>query len=304
VRDDPEEVSPASFRPIVPPEGIRHPILGGLFRPEEIASLPALWGYQRAREVASDATVLLAHPTEKAGGRPAPVLAVHQLEKGRVACLTVDSIWRWAFSEAGSGPKAYRRLWDGISRWLLKDAGMDYIRLKSPEGFVEGRPGRLNVQTLDASYLGIKGVRPRVRVSQEGRPDAEMEASLSDSSGESYLDLPPLSRGPLSVEAHLAGREKSGYVARGSFTVEDASREFRRNGLDTGFLRRRAEASGGTVLPIRDFNPGSPSAFYRNARYELIGRKEYSLWDRPWLLVFALALACSEWWMRRRNGGT
>jgi hypothetical protein len=34
----------------------------------------------------------------------------------------------------------------------------------------------------------------------------------------------------------------------------------------------------------------------------IVGEKRLGLWDRPWVLLFALGLLSTEWWLRRRWG--
>jgi hypothetical protein len=49
------------------------------------------------------ARALLVHPSQKsADGKPAPVLAVTEVGRGRTLALLTDSAWSWGFGAAGA----------------------------------------------------------------------------------------------------------------------------------------------------------------------------------------------------------
>ena len=118
-----------AFRPVLTPEGERHPVTRLVADPAENR---AWWSRMRemdgtnvVRGVKNRAAVLLAHPTlTDIAGAPLPVLAAWESEKGRAMALTVDASWRWSLSEAaeGRGNQAYLRFWKNSLRWLMQDA--------------------------------------------------------------------------------------------------------------------------------------------------------------------------------------
>ena len=73
------------------------------------------------------ARALLVHPSQKSSdGRPAPVLAVSDVGKGRSLALLTDSAWTWGFQAAGAGDdgRAFQRFWEGAIRWLVRDPAL------------------------------------------------------------------------------------------------------------------------------------------------------------------------------------
>ena len=86
-------------------------------------NLSKMDGFNRSDGTIDGGASLLAHPSEKSGGKPMPILAVREAGQGRVMSLAVDSSWRWSFSEAveGSGNQAYLRFWKNSLQWLVGD---------------------------------------------------------------------------------------------------------------------------------------------------------------------------------------
>src|SRR5439155_16947239 len=71
-------------------------------------------------------------PTLKSeDGKPAPVLAVSDVGKGRALALLTDTAWHWGFLAAGAGDdgRAFQRFWEGAIRWLVRDPALTLLRV-------------------------------------------------------------------------------------------------------------------------------------------------------------------------------
>ena len=125
-------LSTEPFAPKLTDEGLRHPITQLRFdRRDNLArwaGLPQLEGVNLVAGVKPGATVLLEHPTLRAGDRPMPVLVVGEHGKGRTLALLTDSAWRWGFLASGrdgDDGRAYTRFMENAVRWLFKDPDLE-----------------------------------------------------------------------------------------------------------------------------------------------------------------------------------
>ncbi len=108
------------FVPVLTAEGRAHPALQGCAEffttnPERVA----LDGANRVTGLKPGAQALLVHPTERADGRPMPVMAVQSYGSGRVMAMTADTTWKWKFEVESQGVESpYYRFWRQSVRWL------------------------------------------------------------------------------------------------------------------------------------------------------------------------------------------
>jgi len=121
---------PKRFNVTPTPLGLSHPVMQ-LERDAEAnrnawLDLPQLEGCNRVGRVKPGALLLAVREHE---GEPVPVLAYHQVGKGRVLSLTVDTTWRWMMmrdpgdDDAGvpEGTDYYRPFWGNVVRHLAPD---------------------------------------------------------------------------------------------------------------------------------------------------------------------------------------
>jgi uncharacterized membrane protein len=112
------------FLPRLTPEGVRHPIFGGIagFFPSGVSptpaesGLPPLEGCTRIEAARPDASVLAVCPAVS----PAmPVLAVRTVDRGRTAVFTGDTTRRWQQTPRALGRDSpFLRFWGQMVRWL------------------------------------------------------------------------------------------------------------------------------------------------------------------------------------------
>ena len=146
--DGPRAFSTDNFKPRLTPAGRSHPVtslsLDAKANEARWAALPSLQGINRVARLQPGATALLVHPNQSAGdGKPAPVLAVNNVGKGRTLALLTDSAWNWGFAAADDGRgrgarseeaagaktggddgRALQRFWEGAIRWLVRDPAL------------------------------------------------------------------------------------------------------------------------------------------------------------------------------------
>ena len=267
---------------------------------EQLRTLPALEGFNRVARAHGDAAVLAVHPTQRGeDGRPAPVLAVREVERGRVLTLLTDSSWLWRFAGAG-GASAYDAFWQRAVRYLLGDPEFDRLRVVTGHHpYPADRPFRITITASDPKYLPAKGVVVAYRVVRTDRtPETEVTSGTGVTGGSGELPvtltLPP---GSFRVEAKgvLEGRSVK---ARGELVTEGQAAELARVAPDPRLLMAVAVATGGRVLEPDGL---ALARLHAPRIVRLDNLRSEPLVGNVWLLWGLIALALgAEWLLRRR----
>ncbi len=296
--------TPVSFVPALTAEGRRHPLTRLAPDPEENdqwwSRLSPVDGANLARGVAPGATVLLEHPSLNAGSGKMPVLAVREVGKGRSMALTIDSSWRWSFSEAaeGRGNQAYLRFWKNAFRWLVADPTADRVTLETArENYALGEDIRLVVQARDPGFAPLANAK--VEAVLEGEPPIRLEGK-TDADGEVSLLWTADRRGAQRAKVKVTG-EKGEWIGNAEtvFAVTTRDPELDDVAPDAPFLQWVADSAGG-----RYYEAGvtGPLLLDETAGREIHERKETPLWRGPWLGLWIGVSAGIAWIVRRRAG--
>lgn len=296
-------------RPRVTAEGRRHPVtrLAAGDGPNAAAweALPAVPGLNltRALPPGQGAAVLLEAPGVLVDGRPAPVVAVREVGRGRSLAVATDSTWFWGFvaAESGRGGRAHQRFWLNALRWLVRDPGTDALQVEPDERAVEpGAPVGLTVSLRGADFGPAAGKKVRVElVGDDGKAAASGDATTG-TDGEARLELLPPAPGAYRIVARAEGAG-GGEVGSGAVAVRGTGPEDADAAPRPELMRAIAEATGGehSELP----GGGLPQlALQDPERVEIGRRKDVPIWDRGWYLAALAATLAAEWVLRRRFG--
>ncbi len=298
-------VDEAAFAPVLTEAGARHPVTRLVAELSENAALwqrlPSMHGTNLTGGAASDAGVLLSHPSQRQGGAALPVLAVRQVGLGRTLALTVDSSWRWSFSEAalGGGNQAYLRFWKSAMRWLVGDPDDQAVVIELPRENVEpGESLQVTVRVRDAGFAAVPGATV---VGSVSGPDGEVPLSgLTGADGHVGFGVPTATRGAhrVKIRALAADRSELG-SAETVYAVFTRDPELDRISADAETLRALADATGGAFVPGGTW---SPPLRKEAAGRVVTDRRESALWSAPLLALVAASLLSLSWWFRRRAG--
>jgi len=206
----------------------------------------------------------------RAGGGPAEAGMVLREEEGRREVVVLASgFWRWA-SREGSPRDAYRRLWAGVSGWLLEagEEGRGPEMAPRPPVQGEGVPVRWSVGR-DAP----DSVRIEVRHEADGGVVADTVVATE---GASEVRTRPLDPG---LYAFRIGDGGDG--GEGRFEISPYTEELLRRPLDPDRVAGSGEGEG-----IARAGPGRGTPLRTRTL--------------PYLLL--LGLLCAEWIGRRRAG--
>lgn len=297
----------AEFRPRLTKEGRRHPItrIGEPGEPPDAVfrRLPPLAGFNASLGPAPGAQVLLEHPGLP--GNP-PLVAVREIGGGRTMAVTTDSLWFWRFLAVGEGGagREFDRFWGNSLRWLIRDPELARVRVKADRSVVPlGEPVIAEIQVLGPDFRGLPGPKVNaVLVPVEGGKDgpAGTAQAITGPEGAAMINFPEVPPGTYVIRASAELEGENLGRAEEPVIVEASDIELEATFPRPEVLKALAEASGGAYVDIDDRLPELEIKDAR--RLEVDRTRRIPVWDTFFALTVLLALAASEWWIRRRAG--
>lgn len=288
------------FQPTLTRAGERSPAMLLADRPEDNAKLwkelPGWYWHYPVTKLRPGATSLLAHPKQKAGDDPMPLVAMQYYGKGQVYFLASDETWRWRFNTRDS---VFGRFWGqmiyqlGLPQTL--GTRQAQISLERNENIV-GQPGMVFARLFDSEYRPLTAERVTARLEQlDGpkgvEPQQVVLEAVPGQAGEYRAMLPHDRVGRFSLS--LPGSQQ----ASAEYRVElPPQHELAPGGLNEGPLREAAEASGGRFYLEEDLHRLPDSVEVKTASFTT--RRETLLWGWPSFGLF-LALIAVEWLVRK-----
>ena len=259
------------------------------------SELPPVWTGAAAWRTKATAEELL---TAAAAGRP-PVVAAWRVGAGAVMSVAAEGVWRWKLAAAGEDDP-YDRFVSNAARWLTARGDLARVAVDvDKDVYAAGEIVRVSGQVYRDDYTPDRSAELAVSISRgEAAPVWTM---ILEPGGDFYRgEAPPLPPGRYAVEATASiGGERVGVASR-EFTVEAFSLEDSEVRRRTAVLRRIADDTGGACFfPETIEDVPDAIALERSVRSV---RKEFELWDSPWLLIGFVGALSLEWTLRRRKG--
>jgi uncharacterized membrane protein len=302
---------PAEQQPFVAKltlQGLTHPItaLGSGATSSEAAwaAFPAIPGMNLTRPK-EGATVLLTHPTALVDGKPAPLLTIAELGRGRTMALSTDATWYWAFPSHSSGvnTRNYERFWSNAIRWLVRDPDLTTLSVTADPASVEpGKPVGVVVVARMPDYQPAPGAR--VSVDLVDADDGHLVAQQTGEAGADgtiRLEFPPPEAGAYKVVGRATKDDKPLGESSDAVAVRAVGPELADARVNAGLLEDIAKATGGKFFDSPNF--ALSEVPLREPPLVEIGRsKDQPLWDRWYWLTLLVIVVGLEWAVRRRFG--
>jgi len=243
------------------------------------------------------AATLLAYRIEKK--KRYPVIATHDVGRGRVLSLAIDTTWRWEMQRENDEIDNYRKFWGRAVRYVAADPrtrpGKASILPQSNRPVV-GSEFPMVTTLLDATYGPVR--------------NADLLVEVSEPSGNTYRIYPSDSNASpgvyrYSVPLHERGVYKVKATYRESTTVHeiiagDAPAEMYDAGADPSSLRFLANETGGKTAPaakaaeVLAALPLTPEQYTESV--------SVALWNLPLAAALLIAVVCVDCFIRKRNG--
>jgi uncharacterized membrane protein len=263
--------------------------------------LPPLTTVNPIHEVKPGASVLLTGAPGRAGDSQI-VLAFQRYGAGSALALPVQDLWLWRMSaDMAVEDTTHQTLWRRLVRWLV-DGVPERVSVHADRERVEpGDAVTISTTVRDARFVEVNDATVRAHVISPSGHERDLPMDfVVDENGEYRATFVADEKGLYEIRVEAArGRDTVGgdvtYVraAPGDDEYFDAA-------MQAPLLRRIAQETGG-----RFYTPASVASLPDDITY--LGRgvtvvEQKQIWDMPIVLLALVALAGSEWYLRRRWG--
>lgn len=292
------------FQPRLTPAGRNHPFFQGVA--ELGGELPPLKGYNVTGPSRPAAVVLAEVPLE--GGQAQPLIVLGRYGDGKVLSVLTDSLWDWAFAEAGRGRgnRAYLGFVRQAVRWSIGDPQLQPLKVE-PERvkLTPGDPIRARIRVLGEDFLPSE--RTELSATLRG-PGGESRALVPTREAPGVYRVEALAAGEGSWEIAAAAAIGGATYARASGTVSAVwpPEEFRSPGLNRAALAALVSGRRGAVLELGETGATAETLEETLAGLTASGPHERSdsspLAELLPVFLALLAVLATEWVLRRRTG--
>jgi hypothetical protein len=233
------------------------------------------------------------------------LIAAQRVGRGKVLGLAFDRTWRLRYR---TGDVRHHRFWGQVLRWGLGErlrAGQERFRVGT-DRLVYGPEDSINVmaRVLDETFAGVAEAQlEAVLKTAEGREITRVRlAPRADSHGFYEALLPPQGRaGACGVEVtrlDSVAREH----AETSLLVTASRRPIEMGNVRPAkeALEALAKGTGGKVVAPDEVV--ALAELFGEGRRTVQERREYALWNNPFVLLLLALLLTAEWLLRKKGG--
>lgn len=295
-----ETISSKTFHPELTDIGKNHPITRIVPNEEENerhwSSMPELEGINTVQGLNKSAMSLLS----TADGQP--ILAVENIDRGKVAAFMSDSSWKWNFSPEGKDNVSphYEKFWNRLFLWFVNDPELRDLKISTDKPiYSPGDNAKLEIATLNPETINQETL-PIVTLPDGTERTIEIERMSPERySGEIEArqeGIYKISVAPKGVSEKYQDLNKSETI----FMVEPSQNEVRGPTANAEFLKTIAGDSGGEYITTNE----SPQELRIDVskKKTITGYKTEKLWDSPLIFIVLIGMLSSEWVLRRRWG--
>ena len=253
------------------------------------------------------AAVLATHPTAKGpDGKPMTVIAVQNVGNGRSMIVTADTTHRWYLPNRGLGrDNPYVRFWGQAVRWLAseevkRDHKPGIAAYTDKSEYEPGEEVRLVAYVRDSDGQATGDAAVYVSVIDASKRRTRLDLPQVDGNlGEYRTTYRPESPGPHeAVFTARQGETELGKPVTLKFSVGKPDLEMAELSLNEKLLKQIADRTGGTYcswLGLKDL--ANSLVAEQDRKTEPV---KFRLYHGPSFLLFFIAVAACEWYMRKR----
>jgi uncharacterized membrane protein len=237
-----------------------------------------------------------------AGHRKLPLLITQSYGHGRTAVLATGGTWRWQMSEALGDP-SHDLFWQQLLRWLVADSPGQVTALMPARTLQDEGHVQLTAQVRDRQFMPSADPHVTAHIEGPGGVSALLDMVPSQETPGLYAaDWTAEKPGPYLAEVtaeSTAGPRQTGRDVL-TFQRQDGVAEHFHTEQNRPLLEQLSAQTGG-----RYWKPSGLKDLPREISYSEAGisvRNTKELWDLPIVFVMLLALALTEWLLRRKWG--
>ncbi len=274
---------------------------------ERLSQMPKFQVLNALDSIKPGATTLATVQDE--AGQTYPALVSQRFGAGRVGCVTVGDVWRWALHGENDQPDL-ARFWRQLARWLVTDTPSQISVRVEPAPSGEGITLRATVR--DRAYRPLDAARVVFTVQRNDDTPASGTGpafavvslpgeSVADRSGEFSATLTLRDEGAYRVDVDVSDQagQSIGHAQAG-WVSDPLAEEFASLEPNRPLLEELARRTGGEVIAQSDLERFAERLPRRAA--PLMESRAWPLWQQSWVLLAVLACFLAEWFLRRKRG--
>jgi len=292
------------FRLLPTPEGYRNPLMQLTAGAESNQifwdKLPALEGYNMLGRAKPGATILAVHPLSETQN-PKTIMALQAFGRGRSMVFASSSSWLWQMGMPHED-MSHERFWRQIMRWLALSTPPAIETKTNKDIYVRDENVNIAAEIRDDEFNLIDNARVTARILKPDGKIVEKQFSWSDEEQTQYLStFKPRLEGLYQIEVEaFDSEEKFLGKSETAFLVEASQLEFNNAHMQSTFLKRIAEISGGKYYYQNEAERLFDDISVVKSSYSKLEQRD--LWDMPIWIFLIIPLLSIEWYMRRNRG--
>ncbi len=263
-------------------------------------NLADLEGYNPLGRAKPGASVLAVHPLSEPLN-PKIILAHQRFGRGRTMVFATSSSWHWQMGMPHENT-SHERFWRQIMRYLALESPQPVTGGADKEIYVPNEQVKLHMEVRDSAFIHIRDATVSVRVKTPRGQTRNIPFTWSSGSTVEFSgEFKPKTEGmhQVTFSAYNAKGEFIGKTET-AFFVEESSAEFANAHLQSSFLKRMADISGGKYFHQTEAENLPDEISVMQSNYSKL--VEYDLWDMPAFFLLVVVLLAIEWYIRRSRG--
>ena len=232
-----------------------------------------------------------------------PLIISNNFSGKRSIAVLAKDIWKWKLQVAPKGLDVFDNFIVNSLRWLRASEEQKLVKIKtSKKIFSQGERIEFLGEVVDESLNPVS--------------DAEIKINISSGTNKFETDMqnvgPGLYEGSIvinetgdfkfSAQAEINGRILG--KDNGSFNIGEIDIEMINPVMNYSLLNLLANETGGEYYSPNNYSPllEKLKNLKINSSKERIVTSEINLWSDTWMLIIAIFLFATEWFIRKRNG--
>ncbi|MDP4115309.1 MAG: hypothetical protein Q8903_04200 [Bacteroidota bacterium] len=232
-----------------------------------------------------------------------PLIITRKLGSKRSVAILAKDIWKWKLQTGSKENNIFDEFTGNSIRWLNSADEKRQVRVKtSKKIYSKGEQVEFSGQVYDDSFNPIADAEIKVKIIGNSETREISLSSLGSGLYEGALQTNK--SGDYSFTASASYNNKIIGADKGSFSIGDVDLEMVNPNMDKDFLEQLAMQTNGKFYISKDYKKMVDDiAAFNNKKAKIkLETNETKLWSNTYLLVIAILIFGTEWFIRKRSG--
>jgi hypothetical protein len=232
-----------------------------------------------------------------------PLIISNNFSGKRSIAVLAKDIWKWKLQVAPKGLDVFDNFIVNSLRWLRASEEQKLVKIKtSKKIFSQGEQIEFIGEVVDESLNPVSDAEIKINISSgTNKFEADMQ-NVGSGLYEGSIVINETGDFKFSAQAESNGRKLGN--DNGSFNIGEIDIEMINPVMNYSLLNLLANETGGEFYSTINYTPllERLKNLKINSSKERIVTSEISLWSDTWMLIIAIFLFATEWFIRKRNG--